>query len=65
MIGMLTRRPERYVIFCTDENFQTYLDFMKKLYDEGLVSQDFAAMNAVQGREVFNTQKVSLHRKLW
>lgn len=47
--------------FCTDENFQTYLDFMKKLYDEGLVSQDFAAMNAVQGREVFNTQKAGAY----
>lgn len=47
--------------FCTDPNFQTYLDFVKKLYDEGLVSQDFASMNAVQGREVFNTQKAGAY----
>lgn len=47
--------------FCTDPNFQTYLDFMKKLYDEGLVSQDFAAMNAVQGREAFCAQKAGAY----
>ena len=40
-----------------EPGYQIYLDFIKKCYDDGIITQDFAAMNAAQGREMFNAGK--------
>ena len=42
---------------CMEPGYQIYLDFIKKCYDDGIITQDFAAMNAAQGREMFNAGK--------
>lgn len=37
-----------------NENFLPYLDFMKKLYDEGLINKDFASTKLTQARSIVN-----------
>lgn len=43
--------------FCTEPGYKVYLDFLKKCYDEGIITRDFASINGSQGREMFNQQK--------